>query len=192
MKFPAVIAAMRAGGRITAERLHYFDFASGPIRVWEGMGKLITPSTGEDWDGTGKIIRIEGGGQASGLFSANMKLTVAFDRDSSADPIIKSVLHTQSEIYGRRYFCAIQFFNENLKPIDSYRPYFVGVMDRVTYSATATAKEITLNVEPPLVRKNNARVTYFSDRDHKRRAADDDFLSRISRLQTKTIQWPKY
>jgi hypothetical protein len=192
VRFPEVIATMRAGGRITVARLHYFDFASGPVRLWEGFGPLTTVSTGEVWQGDGKVLRIEGGGQASGLFSANMKLSVALDENANTDPIVKAVLSAQSEIYGRRYFCALQFFNEAQRSVDGYKPYFVGAMDSVSYKATATTREVTLNIEGPFVRKKNPRVTYFSDRDHKRRAPDDDFLSRISRLQTKTIQWPKY
>ena len=191
MKFPTVLKTMRAGGSVTIERLHYLDFKSKTFRIWEGFGPLSTPETGETWEGQGKVVKVEGGNVASGVTASNMKIGIAFDRESLPDPIIKAVLNSQEEVYGRRYFAALQFFDEAMQPIDRYYPYFVGVMDRVEYNATASTKEVTLNIETPFVRKNNSRVTYFSDTDFKRRAPDDDFMSRISKLVTKTISWPK-
>lgn len=191
MKFPALMAEMRAGGRIVAQRLHYFDFADGVVQAWEGFGEF-TSTDGRVWKGAGPVVRVEGGSYSSGLVSNNMKLTVAIEKDTISDAIINAAINSHSVVKGRRYFSAIQFFDDNLQPLDAYYPYFIGVMDRMTYRATATTREITLNVEGPFVRKKTPRLVYFTDRDQRRRKADDGFLQFVSTLQSKAVTWPKY
>ena len=191
MKFPDVVHVMRQGGRIVAQRLHYFDFASGPVHAWEGFGEFVSVD-GRTWKGAGPVVRVEGGGYASGLAANNLKLTVAISKDDISDAIIRAATNSNSDVYGRRYFTAVQFFDDQGQPLDNYHPYFIGVMDRMTYRATATTREITLNVEGPFVRKKTPRLLYFTDRDQRRRKANDGFLQFISTLQSKAVTWPKY
>ncbi len=191
MKFPETINALREGRRVAVQRLHYFDFASGPVHAWEGFGDFISHDN-RTWTGAGPVVRVEGGGYSSGLTAQNMKLTVAIEKDDVSDRIVQAAINSESEIYGRRYFAAFQFFDDEQQRLDAYFPYFVGVMDRMVYRATATTREITLNVEGPLVRKKTPRLMYFTDRDQRRRKANDGFLQFISTLASKGVTWPKY
>lgn len=48
--FDALETAMAAGSEVICRRLIEFDFDVGPLRMWEGNGKLITPD-GLEWIG---------------------------------------------------------------------------------------------------------------------------------------------
>lgn len=191
MMFPETMQAMREGRRVSVQRLHYFDFKSGPVHAWEGFGDFISHD-GRTWTGAGPVVRVEGGGYSSGLAAGNLKLTVSIERDDVSDQIINAAINSQEEVYGRRYFTAFQFFDDDLQKLDPYRPYFIGVMDRMTYRATAVTRELTLNIEGPFVRKKTPRLMYFTDRDQRRRKSNDGFLQYISTLQSKAVTWPKY
>jgi hypothetical protein len=107
------------------------------------------------------------------------------------DDIINAGLHSDVEVYGRQYFQAIQFFDQNNRPIDTFRASFVGMMDTITFSQSAGVRRLVLNVEGPFVRRRSPRVEYFSDADQKRRLSTDRGLEFISGLVRKSVQWPK-
>jgi hypothetical protein len=191
MRFPEAIAHMRAGGTINASVLHYLGFASQPMRVWHGAGELVTPD-GYRWQGIGDVVSIEGGGQQLGVVATNLTLTMAASSDLMTDDMIARALESEAEVYGRRYFMAIQFFNEHWQPVDAYRAVYVGVMDRMTFKRSPGLRQITLNIESPFVRRRTPRLQTFSDRDQKSRFANDKGLEFISSLKDKTVIWPKF
>jgi hypothetical protein len=185
------MAALKEGRRVTIQRLHYFDFASGVVQCWEGMGDFISKDD-RTWTGAGPVVKVEGGGYGSGLSAGNLKIGVEIGKDDISDRVMNAAINSKQEIYGRRYFSAFQFFGDDLQPLDLYRPYYIGVMDRIIYRATATSRELSLNIEGPFVRKKTPRLMYFTDRDQRRRKADDGFLQFTSTLASKAVVWPKY
>lgn len=191
MRFPAAVAVMAQGGSITATRLHYFDFKDSPKFVWEGMGTFTT-FDGQAWEGCGGVVSSTGGGQSSGLRADNLKLVLALKSDQIDDELMTAALNSESTIYGRRYFRAIQFFNPDGTAIDYFYYDFIGVMDRIAFKSTSTMREISLNIEGPFVRKNFPRLEYYSDTDQKRRDPTDKLLEYISGLALKNAKWPKY
>lgn len=191
MRFPEAIATMKAGGTINASVLHFLDFTSGAMRVWHGFGPLVT-ADGHTWSGIGEVVSIEGGGQQAGVVATNLTLTLAADSDLVTDDMVARALASETEVYGRRYYMALQFFNEAWQPVDSYRVVYVGVMDRMTFKRNRDLRQITLNVESPFVRRRTPRLQTFSDRDQRSRYPTDKGLEFISSLKDKTVTWPKF
>lgn len=191
MRFPAAIAHMRAGGTLNANVLHYLGFTSEPKRVWHGFGELVTPD-GRAWQGVGEVVSIEGGGQQQGVVATNMTLTLAAGSDLLTDELIATALDSEDEVYGRLYFQAIQFFDEDWQPVDDYRAIYVGAMDRMSFKRSSTLRQIILNIESAFVRRRTPRLQMFSDRDQKSRFANDRGLEFMSSLKNKTVLWPKF
>lgn len=191
MRFPAAIAHMRAGGTINANVLHYLGFASGAMRVWHGFGPLVT-TDGRTWDGIGDVVTIEGGGQQQGVVATNLTLTLAAGSDLLTDDLIAKALDSENEVYGRRYFMAVQFFDEAWQPVDDYRAIYVGAMDRMSFKRSADVRQIVLNIESAFVRRRTPRLQMFSDRDQKSKYPTDKGLEFMSSLKNKTVTWPKF
>ncbi len=191
MRFPDLVQAMAEGGRITAAKLHYFDFKDAPVWAWEGFGPLRTYDN-QLWQGIGDVVSTEGGGYQAGIVAANLQVNIATSVDGLPDEIVQAALNSESQVYGRRYFQAVQYFDDDLNIIGQFIALFVGVMDRMTFKQSADIRQITLNVESPLVRRRTARVQYFSDVDQRKRDADDRAFEFISALRDKTVSWPKY
>jgi hypothetical protein len=117
---------------------------------------------------------------------------VAARSDQLTDKIIQAAINSENEVYGRRYFQAVQYFDEAMQPVGQFILVFVGIMDRMSVRQSADTRSITLNVESPLVRRRTARVSYFSDVDQRRRDPTDRAFEFISTLANKSVSWPKY
>jgi hypothetical protein len=191
MRLPETIAVMRAGGRINAGILHFMDFKDDPHYCWMGFGDLVTKD-GITWKGIGDVVSMEGGGQQAGIIANNLTLTLAGSSDLITDEMIARALDSENQVYGRRYFTAIQFFTEDWQPTDSYRVIYVGVMDRMSFKRSATQREISLNIESPFVRRRVPRLELFTDRDQRSKYPDDLMFEFISGLRDKAVQWPKF
>jgi hypothetical protein len=191
MKFPEIIAHMAAGGKISAAKLHFLDFLNNRQWVWEGFGPLTTYD-GQEWQGVGDVVSTEGGGYQAGTIAGNLKVSVAARSDQLTDKIIQAAINSENEVYGRRYFQAVQYFDEAMQPVGQFILVFVGIMDRMSVRQSADTRSITLNVESPLVRRRTARVSYFSDVDQRRRDPTDRAFEFISTLANKSVSWPKY
>lgn len=191
MRLPETIAVMRAGGRINAGILHFMDFLDDPHYAWMGFGDVVT-SDGLTWKGLGEVVSMQGGGQQAGVVANNLTLTVAGDSDLISDDLIAKAIGSEAQVYGRRYFTAIQFFDEDWLPTDSYRVIYVGVMDRMAFKRSATVREISLNIESPFVRRRVPRLELFTDRDQRSKFPADRMFEFISGLKDKAVQWPKF
>jgi hypothetical protein len=136
---------MRRTGHINASVLSYLNFKNDPHFLWMGTGDLKSLD-GQVWKGIGDIVAMQGGGQQVGLIANNMTLTLAGNSDLLTDDLISKTLDTANQVYGRRYFAAIQFFDEKWQPVDSYRVFYVGVMDKMTYRKNVSQRSISLNI----------------------------------------------
>jgi hypothetical protein len=188
---PAAIATMRAGGRINAAQLLYFDFKDQPMFTFMGFGE-IKSLDGQTWKGTGDAVSIEGIGQVAGTIANNVTVRLAHNSDVITDPAIQRTINSSTLVKGRRFFTAIQFMDEAWQPLGQFLTTFVGVMDKMTVHANADLREIILNVENPLVRRRIARPSNFDDRDQKSLYPNDRAFEFISGLKNKTVQWPRF
>lgn len=191
MKFPDIVAYMATGGKISAAKLHFMAFKNNPQWAWEGFGPLTTYD-GQAWQGVGDVVMTEGGGYQAGTIAGNLKVTVAASEDSLPDKIVQAAINSENEVYGRRYFQGVQYFDEASQALGPFITVFVGVMDRMSIRHSADTREITLNVESPFVRRRTARVSYFSDADQRLRDPADRGFEFVSTLANKTVAWPKY
>jgi hypothetical protein len=191
LKFPDSIAEMRRTGAINASILHFMDFKNDPHYAWMGTGDLKTLD-GKVWRGIGEVVTMQGGGQQVGLIANNMTLTMAGNSDLLTDDLVSKTLDGANQIYGQRYFAAVQFFDENWQPTDNYRVFYVGVMDKMTYKKNADQRLITLNIESVFVRRRAPRLEMFTDRSQKNDYPTDRGLEFVSALKTRTVLFPKY
>lgn len=191
MKFPETIAASRAGGRINVARLHFLGFKSAEKYIFEGFGTIHTKD-GKTWDGVGEIVSVEGGSQGSGTVASNLTLTLASQSDKLTDELVSYAMTSETEVRGRRYAQALQFMDDDFKPLDFPRFIYVGVMDRIGFQQSLDTRQLLLFVESPLVRRRTARIDIFSDRAQRRRDPTDRLLEGMSALANKTVNWPKY
>jgi len=191
MLMPETIAALQRGTAQGIGWLFFMDFKSGPQWAWSGTGPLTT-ADGRVWQGVGDVLSVSGGEYAVGSESGNMQITVRAKRDSLSDPVMRAVARSESEIYGRSCFAAIQFFDRNMQCTDRYQIYFIGFMDQATAKVSAGEREIVLNVESPLMFLAHHPVEFYSDRDQRLRDVDDGSFKHVSATRTKQIQWPVF
>lgn len=193
MKFPAAIAQMKATGKINVATLYTFEFASGIARMWSGIGDLVGIDA-HTYAGCGDLVSVEGGGQQTGFVAPSMTLTLAGDSDLITDTLTQRIINSESEVYGRWFRMALQFFGEDWQPLDAPLYIYAGVMDRMEYTRDGVAgtRAIKLIVESPFVRRRTPRVMMWTDKDQKRRDPTDRLLEFLSGLQNATVTWPKY
>lgn len=191
MMFPEAIEHMRAKGRVNVSILHRMDFKSGTSRAWHALGPLVT-GDGQAWTGIGSVVSIEGGGQQAGVVAPNLILTLAGNSDLISDDLTRMALNSETEVYGRRYGLALQFFDDDWQPTGAYRYIYSGIMDRMEFRRTALTREIRLNIESPFVRRRTKRARFFTHKDQQREWPNDRGLEFISTLASKTVTWPKY
>ena len=182
---------MRRTGHINASVLHYLAFKNDPHFLWIGYGTLTTLD-GRVWKGIGEVVSMQGGGQQVGLVANNMTLTLAGDSDLLTDAIIAKTLDTSNQVYGQRYFAAIQFFDEYWQPVDDYKIFYIGVMDKMTYRKSVAQRSISLNIESAFVRRRAPRLEMFTDRSQKNDYPSDRGLEFVSSLKTRTVLFPNY
>lgn len=193
MKFPAAIAQMKATGKINVATLYTFEFASGTARMWSGIGDLVG-TDGHTYSGCGDLVSVEGGGQQTGFVAPSMTLTLAGDSDLITDTLTQRIINSESEVYGRWFRMALQFFGEDWQPLDAPLYIYAGIMDRMEYNrdGVAGSRAIKLIVESPFVRRRTPRVKMWTDKDQKRLDPTDRLLEFLSGLQNATVTWPKY
>lgn len=184
--FSATVEAALAGRTVYRARLVFFDFASGPRRLFEGAGQVRTPD-GQVWSGAGALgsigdIESARGGQAP---------MTAFTVSGVDAGLISAGMQASQESKGRDVAVLCQHYDDSWQPLD--RPYetFGGTMDTLKISATGlSSRTVTLNAEGIFTARGFAPFSYFSDRDQKRLHPGDRGAEFVGSMASKSIQWP--
>lgn len=184
--FSATVEAALAGRTVRRARLVLFDFASGPRRLFEGAGTLVTPD-GFEWQGAGELgsigdIESSRGGQApmtefilSGVDQANISAGLDASRESK----------------GRDLSVLCQHYDEDWLPLDGPYETFGGTIDTLKIKASGpSTRTVTLNAEGIFTARGFAPFSYFSDRDQKRLHPGDRAAEYVASMASKSIQWP--
>jgi hypothetical protein len=179
MSFEQAVALGKAEGWFSSARLHMFGFRTGTVRLWEGVGPLRT-NDAQLWDGIGPLAQSSGGGWMQGLTAPSVKLTMAGDSESVREDILLLARNSTRDVYGRGYRMFVQYFDKDQMPIGLPEAVFVGMMDKMTITRSASVLEVGLTVEGFFVRKSTPRVRYFSAADQRSRFAGDGFLDRLT------------
>lgn len=184
--FPNTIAAAVAGAVVRCDLLVFLDFATTPMRLWQGFGTLRT-NDGHDWQGIGQL------GQVGDLESAigGVAPQVTFGLSGVDSGLIADTLSASSEVYGRDVTVYLQFFDDNFQCLDNPYAVWAGTMDRmkVKQSGPATCA-IELSAETLFARRALPPLGNLSHLDQQRLFPGDGGLVDVSQMVTKSVQWP--
>jgi hypothetical protein len=183
--FSSTVAAQLAGRHVTVAILGHFDFGSEPMRLWLGDGPIR--AGGFVWQGIGRFASI------SGLESAiNGTAPVATFALSGVDAsLINRVKEAAAEVKGRDVTISLQFFNEEIVPLDGPYAFYAGVMDTMALTMSGPDKAaIEVTAESVFARRGLALWGNLSDRDQNRLHPGDRLLESIPFIPFARETWP--
>lgn len=193
--FPETIAAKLAGRTVAASLLCFMDFRVTPRRWWVGFGDL--DAGGNTWQGTGKLIQIDGLEQPIGTVAPKMTFTL-----SGVDSTIVSLARNASDrVKDRRCSVYVQFFdvtptNGETMPwakLDDPFAIWSGRMDQMTYAAQGPAsRTVILTAESLWTNRRRPAFGLLTDRDQNKRFPGDRGLEQVPSLVNKQSRWPVF
>lgn len=191
MDFPEAIKAMLAGKNVRRARLVLFDFASGPIGVWQGFGPLQTKD-GKLWHGVGELGSISGVAQAINGSSPELRLTL-----SGVDETFAMKAKAEAdEYYNRAVTVFSQYFDEDWQCLDLPFAEIWALMRKLTPAAEmqddGKVRTITISGETPFATKKRPRFAYLSDRDQQSRHPGDKAAERVQGIDNQLVTFPDF
>lgn len=190
--FPETIKAALGGRTVRASFLVFFDFATTPMRIWTGSGRIT--AGGSDWFGLGQLGSISGLEQAvngeapettfvlSGINSEIMSLARYEWADEAKDRLAKVL---------------IQFHNkEDDRPLELFdAPYAIwaGRMQVPRFELQGPiTRRITVSAESLFSLRSRPSFSQYTDADQKSRFAGDRGFEFVPGLTNKTVTWPDF
>jgi hypothetical protein len=189
---PAVLAMLQGPVARLAFVLR-LSFASGIVRVWEGVGTLVTNTAAgqEEWLGSGGMVGVSEANHASGFFASTCQVTLSGVPDDQID-IYGRAMAQEEEIKGRRIFIGCQALDHRWQPLGAYFAYWAGTMDKLVYDRSLGQESVTVNCETPFVRRRKPRYGFLTDEDQQRLFPGDKGLRFASAAAEKQLTWPSY
>lgn len=182
--FSGAVAAQVAADTLTASHLVQFDFASGTMRVWLGLGDLS--AGGYTWQGIGALGAVGDVDTSPGLSVDPVSLTL-----SGIDTtILARALDHLDEVYGRRCTVYLQAFDSDEQTVGNPVTVFAGLMDKMPIKVSAEAATITLSVEHILLDKARPPHGYYTHQDQLARFPGDLGCWRTSTYRDHTVDFP--
>lgn len=183
----STIAAQMAGRTVRMDLLVYFDFLSGPRRVWRNIYPLT--SGGHTWDGVGPAFVTLDPGTPSADGAAE-PFSVGL---SGVDPsFLARVRASESDAIGRIIAIYLQFFGEDWQPLDSPVQLRRGRMTGFSFAGAGDqARSVTCRAEGSLVARGRAINLYLSSTEQKTRFPGDGGNDYIPNMREATTVWPK-
>lgn len=158
-----------------------FDFDSGTLRLWTGIGFLI--ADGEEWTGGAGVISMSSSTENTDL-SANALIVTL----NGLDTALLTISFTEN--YRNRpcrvYLGALD--EENVSVGDLYQ-LFSGRMDTMSIQDEGATANIVLSVENALVDLERPRMRLLTDEEQKSRFPGDNSLESVAGLQDRQIFW---
>lgn len=193
--FSEVVAAVLAGRSVSAAYLVRFDFRDVTKRVWLGFGDLR--AGGQDWQGVGTLISIDGLERTTGTTAAATTFTLSgVDRD-----IVAAAAAASDQVKGRVVRVYLQFFETAESAsrdatlqvgalIGGPAVVWSGWMDQVTFAADGVgSRTVTMTAEGLMADRNRPPFGMFTDGDQKARFPDDRGLEGVAGLESYTVRW---
>lgn len=156
-----------------------FDFDSGPLRVWTGVGEATID--GATYTGTGNLLAISSVEETAEMAVRGATLTM------TGIPSSLLSLALQEPYQGR--VCTIYFGVIDGSTYSSLTQLFVGYMDEMNIDEGADFATIEMKVENKLIDLERARVRRFSSGYQKTKYPGDRGLDFVEDLQDKEIVW---
>lgn len=189
MDFPEAIAEQQSGRVVRRARLVWFDFASGPIGLWNGFGRLTTKD-GRRWSGLMQLGSISGVAQAINGTAPEIRLSV-----SGVDVTFAAKAKAETaEYYNRSVTVFSQYFDADWQCLDLPFAESWALMRKLSPSRESTqdgfVRTVTISGETPFAGKRRPRFAYLGDRDQQQRHEGDKAAERISGIDAKIITFP--
>ena len=183
--FSSTVAAQLAGQVVRCAILVHFDFTSNPMRIWSGFGDI--EAGGHTWTGIGQLGSISGMEAAIGGIAPVTTFTL-----SGVDPVLLAeTLNASDEVKGRDVTVFVQFFDEELTPLDSPYTIYAGTLDVMSLSMTGPSQaSIEVTSETVFTRHGLPMWGSLSDADQNRLHPGDRGLEMIAQVPFKTAIWP--
>lgn len=183
--FPATVAAQIAGRTVRPAVLAMFDFASNPMRLHLGSGKLR--AGGQVYDGIGQFGSISGLEQSIGGTAPVATFTL-----SGVDAaIVAAARNGSDEVKGRQVTVLVQFYDEGYAPLDAPLIVYVGEMDLMKIALRGPTKAtVSVTAETVFTRHGLPMWGTLSNADQNRLYPGDRGLEMVAQIPFKTAIWP--
>lgn len=183
--FPQAVAAQIAGRTVHPAVLAAFDFASNPMRVHLGSGKLR--AGGQVYRGIGQLGAISGLEQAIGGTAPVATFTL-----SGVDAaIVAAVRNSSDEVKGRQLTVLVQFYDEDHAPLDDPLVLYAGEMDVMKIALQGPTKAtVSVTAETIFTRHGLPMWGTLSNADQNRLYPGDRGLEMVAQIPFKTAIWP--
>jgi hypothetical protein len=156
-----------------------FDFDSGPIRAWTGVGEATID--GNTYTGTGTLLNVSSVEETAEMAVRGATLTM------TGIPSELLSLALQEPYQGR--VCTIYFGVVSGNTYSGLTQLFTGYMDEMNIDEGAEFATIEMKVENKLIDLERARVRRFSSGYQKSVYPNDKGLDFVEGLQDKEIVW---
>jgi hypothetical protein len=182
-----LVAEQMAGRTVRMDFLVFFDFLSGPKRVWRNIYPLT--SGGYTWDGVGPaFVTIDPGTPSKDGSAEPFSIGL-----SGVDPtFVARVRAAETDAVGRTIAIYTQFFGEDWQPLGDPLQLRRGKMVGFSFSgAGEQPRGIVCRAEGSLVARGRPVSNYISSADQRARFANDAGCDYIPSMQDTTTIWPK-
>lgn len=161
----------------------FFDFASGPLRVWTGYGDYTLG--GETFSGVGDLGSISPIEEGKSISARGVSLTI-----SGVPSERVSTALNRKEYHNRPVTLWLALFGaDGSTLIADEVQIFSGRLDTMTINDAGETSTITVTAESRLIDLERPRELRFTDQEQKRLFPGDRGLEYVAGLQGKDIPW---
>lgn len=194
MDFDPLIEAQLSGATVSGDVLVELDFLSGPVRVWNGFGRLRTLDDRE-WMGIGGLGSVSDTVQMFNGGAPELTMTV-----SGVDESFASKVRDEAEEYRDRVVRVyIQFFSlSDSGPLPIVMPYarswarMKSIKSSRQETDTGYLYSLTISAETPFESRRRPKFSYWTDRDQQQRYPGDRGCERVAGIQQKLVVFPDF
>jgi len=190
--FPETIAAHLGGRTVRASFLVLFDFATEPMRIWTGAGKIT--SGGHEWHGLGALGSISGLEQA---VNGEAPETTFVLSGINSEILTLARQEWREEALNRLAKVYLQFHNdEDDRPRELFdEPFAIwaGRMQTPRFELQGpTKRRITVSAESLFSLRSRPAFSQYTDTDQKLRFSGDRGFEFVPGLVNKIVTWPDF
>lgn len=179
---------LTAGMKAVTESAHvapimfaFFDFASGPVRVWTGYGNIVMG--GDTYVGTGDLGTVGNIEETAEVAAKGTSFQL------SGIPSEMIALALADAYQGRAAKLWIAAMDDTGSIVADPYQIFSGRMDVIEIQDGADTSTISLSAESRLIDLNRTRERRYTDEDQKIDYPTDEGLKFISALQNRQLLW---
>lgn len=191
---PESVKAQLSGQHVVASLFILLDFASEPVRLWEGDINIVRE--GHTWSSLAHAsAQLEG--VTASIDASATPLTITLSGVDTRFTRLASAETSAGETEGREIRIWIGFFAGDqpagkLVPTDNLLHLGRWTMQRPEFAADGPrGRTVTIQAENRWVVKSRAALGKLTDVDQQRRFPGDLGLQWIPALQQKTRRWPR-